>query len=174
MTEKLYFAKEYDDAILPTKKDEDAGYDIYAYGYDEIELLPQDIKMVSTGIRTAFNSDYAMLVRERGSSGSKGLGVRAGVIDSGFRGEIRIVLNNTTNKTIILSKDVDETKKELSKGMTDPTYVDTNYIIYPLSKGIAQLVMVKIPQLEVEEMPKEDLLKIESERGEGMLGSSNK
>ena len=90
MTDKLYFAKEYDDAILPTKNDEDAGYDIYAYGYEEIELLPQDIKMVNTGIRTAFNQDYAMLVRERGSSGSKGLGVRAGVIDSGFRGEIKL------------------------------------------------------------------------------------
>lgn len=174
MTDKLYFAKEYDDAILPTKNDEDAGYDIYAYGYEEIELLPQDIKMINTGIRTAFNQNYAMLARERGSSGSKGLGVRAGVIDSGFRGEIKIVLNNTTNKTIILSNDVDKTKKELSKGMSDPTYVDTNYIIYPLSKGIAQLVMVEIPQLEVQEIPKDDLLKIESERGEGMLGSSDK
>jgi len=174
MTDKIYFAKEHKDAIIPSKNDEDSGYDIYACGYEEIELLPGDIKMIKTGIRTAFSQDYSMLVRERGSTGSKGLGVRAGVIDSGFRGEIKIVLNNTTNKTIILSQDVNKTKKELQKGMSDPTYIETNYNIYPLSKGIAQLVMVKIPRLEVEELPKEELLNIKSERGEGMLGSTDK
>jgi len=174
MTDKLYFAKEYDDAIIPTKNNEDSGFDIYAYGYEEIELLPQDIKLIKTGIRTAYPSKYSMIAKERSSTGVKGLGIRAGVIDSGFRGEIKIVLNNKTNKTIILSNAPDKTKKELSKGMSDPTYVDTNYIIYPLSKGIAQLVMVEIPQLDVQEIPKDDLLKIESERGEGMLGSSNK
>ena len=35
-------------------------------------------------------------------------------------------------------------------------------------------MMVEVPKLQIEEMSYEDLLKIESERGTGVLGSSGK
>ena len=47
-------------------------------------------------------------------------------------------------------------------------------IVYPYEKGICQCMMVEVPKLQIEEMSYEDLLKIESERGTGALGSSGK
>jgi hypothetical protein len=49
-----------------------------------------------------------------------------------------------------------------------------NSIIYPYTKGIAQILMVEVPVLDVVEIDYEDLLQIKSERGTGCLGSSNK
>jgi dUTP pyrophosphatase len=49
-----------------------------------------------------------------------------------------------------------------------------NAIIYPYTKGIAQILMVEVPVLDVVEIDYEDLLQIKSERGTGCLGSSNK
>lgn len=47
-------------------------------------------------------------------------------------------------------------------------------VVYPYEKGICQCMMVEVPKLEIQEMSYEDLLKIESERGLGALGSSGK
>jgi dUTP pyrophosphatase len=49
-----------------------------------------------------------------------------------------------------------------------------NAIIYPYTKGIAQILMVEVPVLDVVEIDYEDLLQIKSERGKGALGSSGK
>lgn len=172
---KLYFAKARPEAIIPTKRESDSGYDLYAcVKEDEIEITPNKIKMIPTGVHCAFNSNYAMILEERGSSGTKGLSKRCGVVDSNYRGEINVVINNTTDKTIIISRYPEKTKQELQEGMSDLTYVDNNYIIYPMSKGIAQAVMVVIPQLETEEISLDNLKSIPSVRGDGKLGSSGK
>lgn len=47
-------------------------------------------------------------------------------------------------------------------------------VVYPYEKGICQCMMVEVPKLRIQEMSYEDLLKIESERGLGALGSSGK
>ena len=47
-------------------------------------------------------------------------------------------------------------------------------IVYPYEKGICQFMMVEVPKLQIQEMSYEDLIKIESERGLGALGSSGK
>ena len=172
---KLYFAKARPEAILPTKRESDAGYDLYCcVKEDEIEITPNRIKMIPTGIHSAFDSNYCMLVEERSSSGSKGLSKRCGVVDSSYRGEINVLINNTTNKTIIISRYPDKTKAELQEGMTDSNYVDNNFTIYPMDKGIAQAVMVVVPQLQTEEISLDELKAIPSERGEGKMGSSGK
>jgi hypothetical protein len=49
-----------------------------------------------------------------------------------------------------------------------------NSIVYPYTKGIAQVLMVEVPVLDVREVDYDDLLKVKSERGTGCLGSSNK
>jgi dUTP pyrophosphatase len=84
------------------------------------------------------------------------------VIDSGFRNAWFVPLTNTTNQQIIISKKVTETTK------------DDRTIWYPYSKAICQTLLVPVPQAIVREIPYEELQKIESERGMGSLGSSNK
>ena len=64
----LYFAKVKPEAIIPSKRDEDAAYDLYAcFDEDYMVIAPHTTKLVPTGIATAFSSDYVAIVKERGS-----------------------------------------------------------------------------------------------------------
>ena len=159
----LYFAKTRRGAIVPAKRAEDSGYDFYScFEEESITLNPGDIKLISTGIATAFAPGYVLFIKERSSTGSIGLSTRMGVIDSGFRGEIMIGLNNTGNIPIVITKDVTQVTKL------------QDVIRYPYTKAIAQGVVCVIPQLEVEEIDYDELLKINSDRGVSYLGASGK
>ena len=46
--------------------------------------------------------------------------------------------------------------------------------VYPYSKAIAQALVIPVPDVEVKEVSYEELQQIQSERGLGALGSSNK
>lgn len=204
--DKLYFAKVRPNAIIPTKEDEDAGYDIYAYTDDDyIVLAKGETKAIPTGIACAVSDDYYLQVQERGSTGIKAMKYGAGVIDSGFRGEINIILTNCSEHDIIISK---LSKDELiekhgvpycpnSKDIVLRDYIsyndnhvwlidydaekygaecvcDLSAKLYPYDKAIAQLIVHKLPKMDVEEISYEELKSIPSKRGIGMLGSSGK
>lgn len=152
------------EAKIPNKREEDAGFDLYpCFDEDYIIILPHKTKLIPTGLATAFSPDYVMLLRERGSTGAKGMALRSGVVDSGYRGEIFVGITNTNDFPIVILKNVQ-----------DKTWERHHYIIYPYSKAIAQAIFVEPPKAKFEEIPYEDLLKIESERGIGKLGSSQK
>lgn len=160
----LYFFKDDERAIIPTKRKEDAGYDVYMLPTDEpVIVKPGETVSLHTGLKTAFNSDYVLLGRERGSTGTKGLRFGAGVIDSGFRGEILIPINNTSDRDIVLMPE---------KYSSDKSFEDA--LIYPQTKAIGQLLLVPVIDAEVKEVSAEEYEKFDSERGEGMVGSSGK
>ncbi len=93
----IKFAKVKPEAIIPTKRDEDAGYDIYPCFEDDFILIPpHHTRMIPTGIACACDTDYCFIVKERGSTGTKGMAQRCGVIDSGYRNEIFVPITNTT------------------------------------------------------------------------------
>lgn len=165
--EKIYFAKLKDKAIIPSKKEEDAGYDVYAcFEEDTFGISPNEIKLIPTGIASAFSKDYFVDLRERGSSGTKGLSKRCGVIDSGYRGEWFVPINNTTNKRIVIAK------KDWLEKYKD--CLDNNTIYYPYEKGICQFVFLPVPKTEIVEISYSDILEFNSERGVGKIGSSGK
>ena len=170
MRTNVKFAKVHPDAIIPSKRDEDMGFDIYAcFDEDYIVINPHETKLIPTGIASYCDSDYGFVLRERGSTGSKGIALRAGVIDSGYRNEWFVGLTNTTNKVMFISK--------LSEKETYNKYYDdimARSFVYPYTKAIAQALVVPVPKVEVEEIPYEELKEITSERGMGALGSSNK
>lgn len=161
---ELYWAKVKPDAIIPTKRVEDGCYDIYACtNKDEIVIKPHAIVDVPTGIASAFSHKYRLdFQRERGSTGSIGLTPKCGQIDSGYRGEIFLKLQNTTDKYIVLSNKYNE------------KFEDTYGIIYPMSKAVCQAALEIVPEVEEKEITYEELLAIPSERGTGALGSSGK
>ena len=161
----LYFAKVNPNAIIPTKRLEDAGYDLYAcFDEDYMVIEPHETKLIPSGIATAFSPKYVAILKERGSNGSKGIAQRCGVIDSGYRNEWFVPLTNTTTKTVVISK---LPKEQLPLMLQEG-------IVYPYTKGIAQFIMVEVPVLDVHEISFDDLKRIESERGMGALGSSGK
>ena len=162
---KLYWAKVKKEAKIPSKRDEDAGYDLYpCFEQDYMEILPHQTKLIPLGVASAFDSNYVMILKERGSTGTKGIGQRSGVIDSGYRGEYMAPVTNLNDKTVRIAK----------KEIVDTWQDKENYIIYPYEKAICQGVLLVMPQLENEEISYDDLKKMESLRGDGKLGSSLK
>ena len=170
METNIKFAKVNPDAKIPSKRDEDMGFDIYAcFDKDFIVIKPHETKLIPTGIASSCEDGYGFVLRERGSTGSKGIALRAGVIDSGYRDEWFVGLTNTTEKVLFISK--------LSEEETyDKYYGDTMTLsfVYPYSKAIAQALIIPVPKVEIEEISYDELKTIKSERGTGKLGSSSK
>ena len=168
---ELFFAKVKENAVTPTKNTEDMGYDIYVcFDEEYIVINPQETKMIPTGIASACSEDYGIILKERGSTGSKGIAQRCGVIDSGYRSEWFVPLTNTTTHFIIISKLSEEEtlKKVFGK------YAPTGAVIYPYTKAIAQAIILPVPKMKVQEISYDDLKSIPSKRGVGCLGSSGK
>lgn len=164
MITTVKFAKIRPTATIPTKRTEDAGYDIYAnFDEDYIVIPPHETKMIPTGIASACDIDYCFILKERGSTGSKGIAQRCGVIDSGYRNEWFIPITNTTNKRLYIVKNNTSINVNINNGFT-----------YPYEKAICQAIIVPVPYAEIEEYTYEELKAIPSQRGDGCLGSSNK
>ena len=165
MTANIKFAKVHPNAKIPTKRVEDAAMDIYAcFDLDWIGIEPHSSKLIPTGIASAFDSNWAIVFRERGSTGVKNMKINAGVIDSGFRGEYFVSIYNGNDVPLYITK--------YMNGEQAPEPKDA--ILYPYSKAIAQALVVEVPEVNVEEISYEELQNIPSERGTGMIGSSNK
>lgn len=86
-----------DDAVLPSQAyDGDAGLDLAAC--ETAVLGPGERAIVPTGIAVEIPEGYAGFVQPRsGLAARHGIGVvnSPGLIDSGYRGEVRVVLLNT-------------------------------------------------------------------------------
>lgn len=169
--DKVFFGKLKPEAKIPTKKDEDAGYDIYAcFEQDEVVIPPHTTVMIPTGLVSYFTSEYVGVLKERGSTGSIGIAQRCGIIDSGYRGEWFVPLTNTNDYKIIISKN-----EQAVKGYAEPDNEDKiAYLVYPYDKAICQCIFVEVPKFDVVEVPAEEIMSIESVRGQGKLGSSGK
>lgn len=96
----LPVARLRDDAILPSQAYEgDAGLDLAAC--DRVELAPGERAVVGTGIAVAVPDGWAGLVLPRSGLAAKhGLTVvnSPGLIDSGYRGEVMVILLNTDER----------------------------------------------------------------------------
>lgn len=192
-TNDLVFAKVRPNAIIPTKENENAGYDVYACFNEDFMVIPaHETRLIPTGIASAMTDKYYLNVAERGSTGSKGMKYSAGIIDSSYRGEIFIALSNVNGKDIVITK---LTKEELFNkygtldcdGFDVIVYGDGEFdyfykeemecydpIFYPYEKAIAQLIVHEVPKMNVKEITYEELKEIPSKRGTGALGSSGK
>jgi len=119
------------DAVVPSRAYAgDAGLDLAAI--ERIELGPGERAVVATGLAVAIPDGYAGFVQPRSGLASRhGITIvnAPGLVDSGYRGELMVVLHNT---------DRDE-----------PFVVEAGM-------RIAQLVVLPVPEVElveVEELP---------------------
>ena len=132
---EIIFAKVKENAIIPSKEEENAGFDIYAC-WDGVEkkdkiIKPHTTKLIPTGIACALPINYYFQVEERGSTGSKGIKKSAGVVDSGYRGEIFVAISNVNDRYLIfgdkdtyLQDALDELKKWQSVDVNNLTEQD--------------------------------------------------
>jgi dUTP pyrophosphatase len=123
-----------EDAVLPERAySGDAGLDLAAC--ERYELGPGERAVVGTGLAVAIPDGHAGFIQPRsGLAARHGISVvnAPGLIDAGYRGEIRVVLLNTDR--------------------SEP------FVVEPRMR-IAQLVVLRVPELElaeVEELPESE------------------
>ena len=92
-----------DSSQVPTKGHlNDAGWDLYAD--ENIKLWPEETKLISTGIAIQLPKGFVGLIWDRSSMGVKGIHRHAGVIDCGYKGEVKVCLHNTTAELYHIEK----------------------------------------------------------------------
>ena len=131
---ELSIRKTRADAVVPTRAYAgDAGMDLSAC--ERVELAPGERGIVPTGLAVAIPEGYAGFVQPRsGLAANHGISIvnTPGLIDSGYRGELLVILVNT-----------------------DPR---ETFVVEP-GMRIAQLVIVPIPDVElveVDELPESE------------------
>ena len=134
-----------DDAVLPARAYRgDAGLDLSAC--ERVELAPGERAVVGTGLAVAIPEGYAGFVQPRsGLADRHGITIvnSPGLIDSGYRGELKVILLNTDS--------------------------EHRFVVEPGTR-IAQLVVLEVPEIELEEV--DELPATErGVRGHGSSGS---
>lgn len=116
-----------DDAVLPGRAYAgDAGLDLATC--ERVELAPGERAVVATGLAVAIPEGFAGFVQPRsGLAARHGIAVvnSPGLIDSGYRGEVRVVLLNTDR--------------------------ERPFVAEP-GERIAQLVVLPVPEIELVEV----------------------
>jgi dUTP pyrophosphatase len=90
---KLKVKKIVNQARSPTKHNpNDAAFDLYAV--KDIQIPVNKTNIIHTGICIEIPTGYFGKIESRSSLAKRGIFCTAGVIDSGYRGEIMVVMNN--------------------------------------------------------------------------------
>lgn len=156
----------HENAKIPTyAHPTDAGADIYAI--EDFTLAPGESKIIPTGLKVAIPLGYELQVRARSGISAKTKLILAngvGTIDTSYRGEIGVILENIEPKIKDIAYTFDGTGKPIILGIIHGQS-------YTFSKGdrIAQLVLNEVPKASFYEVS--DIEKIEGNRGGG-FGSS--
>jgi len=100
-----------------------AGYDLYSA--EKITIPANSRKLVSTKVKMEIPEDLYGKIASRSSMAVKGVDVCAGIIDSDYRGEVKVCLANSTG---------------------------TDYVI-ELHDRIAQIIFEKYHNLELQQVP---------------------
>ena len=70
----------------------DAGFDLFAC--ESLVLAPGEVRAVPTGIALAIPRGFVGLIWDKSGISLKGVHKLAGVVDAGYRGEVRVVMAN--------------------------------------------------------------------------------
>lgn len=156
----------HEDAKMPTYAHvTDAGMDIYAL--EDIDILPGETKLIPTGIKMAIPNGYAMLIHPRsGTSLKTKLRIcnSIGLIDSGYRGEIGVIVEN-----------VEAPMKDIQYYFDDSGKIIIDSILHGstihIDKGerFAQMRLVEVPKAMFYEV--DSVLAIGDNRNSGFGGT---
>ncbi len=154
---EIKYSKLIDTAQVPFRANEsDAGYDLFSTEYVTIE--PFQRKLVATGISVEIPPGfYGRIAPRSGLACKKGIDVMAGVIDSGYRGEVKVLLISFNFEGY-----------NLKPNAYEAMFGSSNKIDIKPGDRIAQLIIEKCYDVDWQQMK---TLK-NSERGEGGFGSS--
>lgn len=91
------------DAKLPLYQHRgDAGLDLFSSVH--CVLSPRETKPVPTGIQVAIPEEFVGLIWDKSGISLKGVHRLAGVVDSGYRGEVKVILTNLSDEPFVVEK----------------------------------------------------------------------
>lgn len=101
---KIFFKKLHDDAVLPTRgSSEAAGLDLTSVESTIVE--PGKRAIIATGLSCKLPiGTYLRIAPRSGLAAKYGIDVLAGVVDSDYRGEIKVILQNFGDEALVVSK----------------------------------------------------------------------
>jgi dUTP pyrophosphatase len=120
----------------------DAGMDLFAA--EEVKLEAGEVKAVPTGVKMAIPEGYVGLVWDKSGISLQGVHRLAGVVDSGYRGEVKVVMVNLGKETRVFEQ----------------------------GQKIAQMLIQPVHTVEIVDVGEGDL--DETARGEGGFGSTGR
>ena len=94
--------KMYEDVVLPSKQLYDAGYDIRAY--EDYDIYANSYTLISTGLKIQLPTGTYGRLASRSGLALKNIEVGAGVVDSNYRGEVKVLLRNLGNSHFTVKK----------------------------------------------------------------------
>ena len=104
---KVLVKKLHPQVKLPTYKTEgSSGMDLMAFIDKPIKISPKTSELIPTGLTVAIPEDLEIQIRPRsGLAANSGISVlnTPGTIDSDYRGEIKVILFNHSNKEFIVN-----------------------------------------------------------------------
>jgi len=111
---------------------EDLGYDLYAA--ETVAFAPRGSALVPTGIAVQISDvdgkPMGALLRDKSSMASKRLIVTAGVIDAGYRGEIRVVMENLADHPATI-----EAGQKIANMIPYPVFTGTVEVVEDLTES---------------------------------------
>ena len=128
-TVNIKVVKDNEDVQLPTYAHfGDAGADLYAN--EDIEIQPNEVKIVPTGLRVEIHDGYEMQVRPRSGMSTKTpiLGI-FGTVDSGYRGPLGVMLYNHGTENYQVHKG-----DRIAQAVIAPTYHGNFLVVESLSE----------------------------------------
>lgn len=93
---RIFVKRLHSEAKLPSYAHQGPLGDLAAdlYSIEDADLLPRSVQAIRTGIAIELPVGYGAIVEDRSGTALKGVTTLAGVIDTGYRGEVRVVLTN--------------------------------------------------------------------------------
>ncbi len=96
----------------------DSGFDLAST--EAVTIVPGETKLISTGLAFSIPEGYEMQVRPRSGMSAKSkfrVANSPGTIDSNFRGEVKIIAENTGHRPIFIEKG-----DRIAQGVICPVY----------------------------------------------------
>ena len=156
----------HEDAKIPTYANiGDAGLDIYAL--DDYTIMPGETMLIPTGFKVAVPKGYELQVRPKSGRALKTklrVANTPGTIDSGYRDEVGVIIENIEAPIKDITYDFDEDGRPIITSILHGE-------VMTIDKGtkFAQLVLNEIPTAHFFQV--EDIDSVEGNRGGG-FGSS--
>jgi dUTP pyrophosphatase len=105
----FFFKKLTENASAPKRANSlDAGYDLASS--EDMVIKPQERGIVPTGLAISFPANYhnfnlyARIAPRSGLAAKNGIDVFAGVVDAGYRGEIKVIIYNSSSQEFVIKK----------------------------------------------------------------------